>query len=37
MEKLEGLAEEFVEEAITLAKIIETVEDSVVRKYCVES
>ncbi len=40
MEKLEGLAEELVEEAITLAKIIGTVDeseaklaDSVVRKY----
>jgi putative DNA methylase len=40
MEMLEGLAEELVEEAITLAKIIRTVEDSeakladnVVRKY----
>ena len=33
MEKLEGLAEGLVEGAITLAKIIETVDDSVVRKY----
>jgi hypothetical protein len=33
VEKLEELAEELVEEAITLAKIIRTVEDSVVKKY----
>jgi hypothetical protein len=33
MEKLEELAEELVEEVLTLAKIIRTVEDSVVKKY----